>query len=78
MYILLISIIFRDSTDHTKGYSGNGRSRGFGKPSGNERYQVSEWLAVCPITNRDFHGDETIFDRLGHHDAVDPNAEASS
>jgi len=67
----------RDSTDHTKGCPGNGRSRGFGEPFGNERHQVSEWLAVGAIANCDFHGDEAIFDRLGHHDTVNPNAEAS-
>lgn len=65
------------STDHTKGYPGNGRSRGFGKSSGNKRHQVSERLAIGPIANRDFHGNETIFDRFGHHDAVDPDAKTS-
>jgi len=67
----------RGSADYTEGYSRNGRSRSSSESSWNERHQMSERLVVGFTTNRDFHGDEAIFNRLGHCDAINSNVETS-
>lgn len=38
---------------------------------------MSERLVIGSTANRDFDGNEAIFNRFGHRDTIDPNAAAS-